>query len=310
MITLLTFLIGPATAADPPDVALQSVILYDQKNFGGDRWHLYNSIEHLPHQSIPWWHWFVLPLPIGVLKNTAPPTAREADDRAASLRVMNDAIIRVYEHPNYQGHSERFSSDAEALNPPDRTSSVKFLGNEDHPYIVLYEHTYYNGDSRVLLSSDHDLRHGGSVVDFDDTVTSILVSDGAKARICEHPYGGGRCVELTDSVPDLRTIGMDDAVSSVIAEHPHVILYEHLNYTGNRMLVTGSMDIRNEEGLVPGFDFNDQATSLAVYGGASVTINKHPAGGNTGTDAYVVTDHVPDLRTIGMNDTITYVEID
>ncbi len=319
MITVLTLLSAAQAqgvpyqwrAGDPPEVNPHGVVLWEHPNFTGDWW-LANDESNFPNST-------VAPNDVGTIVELLTPVGwinlirgeyLLYNDTASSAATVGGAIANIYEHYDNKG-AYQFIRDSSAHMPlDDKASSVKFLGNEDHPYIVLYEHTYYNGDFRVLLTNDLDLRYYGAAAGFDDTMTSIKLVNGAKARICKDWGGYGHCVDVNESIPDLRTVGMDDTVTSVLATHPHALLWEHPNYTGNVVLVTEDTDLRGARGLSPINDINDRATSMAVFGGASVTINKNSAGGNTGTDSVVVTDHVPDLRTIGMDDTITYVEID
>ncbi len=279
MMSFLALIIAqPATAQVAPDVIPYKAVLYADPNFSGTSWGLSENNPHF---------------------------ASDLNDTVSSSETFG-AQIELCEHPDYTG--ECVDSSFETMSMfDDAYTSMRFSKSSENPYIILWEHPNYTGRSRLVLTSDNDLRIGGSVAGFDDTMSSIEVVLDAKAKICEHPNGGGACVELTDSVPDLRTIGMDDAVSSVLATHPHAVLFQHPNYGGDALLVSGLQGALAVQVGLPGeTSFNDQASSIAVYGGAEVTLREHPWHGIHGK-THTTTTSIPDLRTVGMDDLTSVV---
>jgi hypothetical protein len=74
--------------------------------------------------------------------------------------------------------------------------------------IVLYEQPNFRGRSQVI---DRDL---ASLVFFNNDAGSIAV-EGGRWELCDQPRYGGRCVTITEDVPDLRRLRLNNQVSSV-----------------------------------------------------------------------------------------------
>jgi len=74
--------------------------------------------------------------------------------------------------------------------------------------LVLYERTNYGGDSRDVLNSAGNLGSSG------DRFRSVQV-DGGTWELCDDSSRNGRCVTVSQDVPDLRTLGLRNGVTSV-----------------------------------------------------------------------------------------------
>jgi hypothetical protein len=73
--------------------------------------------------------------------------------------------------------------------------------------LVFYDRPNFRGDARNVMNSATNL---GSV---GDRVRSVQVYGGTW-ELCEGAYRNARCVTVTDSIPDLRSLGFRDGVAS------------------------------------------------------------------------------------------------
>ena len=73
---------------------------------------------------------------------------------------------------------------------------------------MLYDGANFRGRSVTIDSATPRL------VFFNDRAGSVEVF-GGRWDLCDQPRYGGRCVAITDSVRDLRSLGLGDRVSSV-----------------------------------------------------------------------------------------------
>lgn len=156
------------------------------------------------------------------------------NDRASSV-VVQDGRWEVCDDVGFQGRCVilrpghyRSLRDIDMNN---RISSVRELRGRGHghdhdhgrgdddddrprplpPQIVLYEHSGFWGQA---FSSDHDVSNFVRL-GFNDRASSAIVL-GDRWEVCEHIEYGGRCVILRPGrYPDLRSMGLNDRLSSV-----------------------------------------------------------------------------------------------
>jgi hypothetical protein len=76
--------------------------------------------------------------------------------------------------------------------------------------LILFEDSGFRGDARPVSWTVPDLKQLG----FNDQASSARVEQGAW-ELCADAYFQGHCVVVTDSVTDLRSLRLGDAVSSV-----------------------------------------------------------------------------------------------
>jgi hypothetical protein len=81
-------------------------------------------------------------------------------------------------------------------------------GNSSQARLVLYDRPNYRGDGRDVLNGSSNL---GSI---GDRARSVEVYGGTW-ELCEGAFRNARCVTVSESVPDLRRIGLRNGVSSV-----------------------------------------------------------------------------------------------
>ncbi len=140
--------------------------------------------------------------------------------------------------------------------------------------ITLYERDAYGGRRYTTAESVSDLANVG----FNDRASAVVVNGGTW-QLCSDAYFRGKCVTLTTGrYPSLRTMRMNDTVSSLrdvgwaSAPAPgasrrapqafasHIVLYSQPNLGGRGMTLDESN--ANFEAI----GFNDTARSAVVYG--------------------------------------------
>ena len=176
--------------------------------------------------------------------------------------------VILYEHPGFQGRSERFLADELQLNDnhigADTASSVRL---DPGCQVVIFEHPDFRGRAVVLESDTYDLRNTNLGA---DTASSLqLRCDGVAAPgsarrgvvLYEHQNFRGRSERFTadDSRLNDNVIRHDAASSLQVDPGCEVVLYEHPGYTGTSTLFRDSIsDLTNTH------VGNDRASSLTV----------------------------------------------
>ena len=161
----------------------------------------------------------------------AVPDLREAglNDRISSLEVDGNQAWEVCRDVNFQGGCRVFQGSIDDLRSEgwnDRISSMRAVGvargnnnrggifgiprrntNNRQSRLVFFDRTNFRGDARNVLNSATNL---GSV---GDRVRSVQVFGGTW-ELCEGASRNARCVTVTDSVSDLRSLGFRNGVST------------------------------------------------------------------------------------------------
>lgn len=161
----------------------------------------------------------------------AVPDLREAglNDRISSLEVDGNQAWEVCRDINFEGGCRVFHGSVDDLRSEgwnDRISSMRAVGfarnnnnrggafgiprgntSNRQSRLVLFDRTNFRGDARNVLTGATNL---GSV---GDRVRSVQVFGGTW-ELCEGAFRNARCVTVTDSVSDLRTLGFRNGVSS------------------------------------------------------------------------------------------------
>ncbi len=147
--------------------------------------------------------------------------------------------------------------------------------------ITFYEDEYYSGRSFRLEGSgqisnlrDKDL---GSTDNFNDEISSILISGNFKLTLYENKDFGGQSVEINLSRPYLDVLSNDDwndRISSIkwepltpASEAPKVVFYDQANFRGNSFVINGDGSISRLIDKRRGrLNWNDQIRSVKVFG--------------------------------------------
>ena len=159
------------------------------------------------------------------------PDLREhgLNDRISSLEVDGNQAWEVCRDINFSGGCRVFQGTIEDLRSEgwnDRISSMRVVGfgrgnngwgggwgnrgntnNNRQSRLVLYERTNFRGDARDVLNGAANLGSSG------DRARSVQVYGGTW-ELCEGGSRNARCVTISDSVSDLRSLGLRNGVAS------------------------------------------------------------------------------------------------
>jgi hypothetical protein len=163
-------------------------------------------------------------------RNEVPDLRQHAlNDRISSIEVDGNQAWEVCRDVNYGGGCRVFQGSIDDLRGEgwnDRISSMRAVGfargnanrgrvfdnrrgnaNVRQSRLVFYDRTNFRGDARNVLNSATNL---GSV---GDRVRSVQVYGGTW-ELCEGSFRDARCVTVTESIPDLRSLGFRNGVTS------------------------------------------------------------------------------------------------
>lgn len=160
------------------------------------------------------------------------PDLREhgLNDRISSLEVDGNLVWEVCRDINFAGGCRAFQGTIDDLRIEgwnDRISSLRVVGvarrinrrgewlgsqhnnrNNRDARLVLYERANFRGNGRDVLDGTIDLGP------FGDRVRSVQVYGGTW-ELCEGAFRNARCLTLSSSVSDLRSLGFWNGVTSV-----------------------------------------------------------------------------------------------
>lgn len=149
--------------------------------------------------------------------------------------------VYLYEHPGHRGRCVKVTlseSDLRRLAFDDQISSIRIVGNWS---VTLYRDLGGFGIASTFTADQDDL-FDTPISDNHATSTRVQPIDrraenqcdgGAGVYLYEYPVYQGRCVKLTQDVPDLRDYDFDDTASSLrIIGNWTVVLARDLDGTG------------------------------------------------------------------------------
>jgi hypothetical protein len=148
------------------------------------------------------------------------------NDRISSMEVDGNQAWEVCRDVNFAGGCRVFQGTIEDLRSEgwnDRISSMRAVsgrginsrgggwgnsrGNNRQSRLVLYERPNFRGDARNVMNSAANLGAAG------DRVRSVQVLGGTW-ELCDGTSRNARCVTVNDDVPDLRSLGLRNGVTS------------------------------------------------------------------------------------------------
>ena len=162
------------------------------------------------------------------------------NDQVMSMRVAS-GTWEICKDGNFRGTCETVSrdiSDLRSIGMGNKISSIRPAAprpvvNEQAP-IVLYSRANFSGEARAFDRTVNRI----SQVDFNDKARSVRVNSGVW-QICSDGNGGGRCEYVDSSIRNLRDLGLDRKISSVIrtnyqkGPNGHAIsLFNYSDYRG------------------------------------------------------------------------------
>ena len=150
------------------------------------------------------------------------------NDRISSLEINGNQVWEVCRDINFGGGCRVFQGSVEDLRAEgwnDRISSMRTVGfgrNNNNrggiwgnqrgnstyggSRLVLYDRTNFRGDARDIINGSNNLGSAG------DRARSVQVYGGTW-ELCDGTSRNSRCVTVTDSVPDLRSLGLRNGVA-------------------------------------------------------------------------------------------------
>ena len=158
------------------------------------------------------------------------------NDRISSIHVNGNQAWEVCRDINFSGGCRVFTGSVEDLRQEgwnDRISSMRVVGfarngnsrnggwwdnggygngngngRGSQTRVVLFDRTNFRGESRDVINNASNLGSLG------DRARSVQVYGGTW-ELCDGAYRNARCVTVSQSIPDLRTLGLRDGVASV-----------------------------------------------------------------------------------------------
>ncbi len=178
-------------------------------------------------------------------RSDIPNLARtEFNDRISSVRVGPGEEWEVCEHANYGGRCVTITGEERDLRQnswDNMISSIRRVragypnpGPDPgrQPYIVLHAETNYRGGNARYTDRTNNL------FAFNNRAESVTVGRG-QWQLCDGIGFGGRCVTVSQSVPNLNSLGMRDKIRSVRpvdydtpSTRDYIVLYDQVNYRG------------------------------------------------------------------------------
>jgi hypothetical protein len=236
-------------------------------------------------------------------------------NRATSFQIRSGTWLMCSE-PGFAGRCVAFDASVENLRRTGFNNSVASLrpirggnvgGNNPNSRsaITLYERPNYTGRGWTFTDDDPDL----SRYQINDQISSVRVH-GGRWRLC-FDANYGRCRDLDGSLPSLRSIGMNNTISSVQELRPgrptdpvpplpgptgSVTLYEDSDFQGRAVAVDRAVRDLGQ------LNFNNRVTSLRVPPGERWTVC---AGQDFSGQCATVAGDVPSLSRFGLNDRVS-----
>jgi hypothetical protein len=197
------------------------------------------------------------------------------------------------------------------------------------PFAIVYEHSEYNGHSKVIYWGNYHsnlskTRWDNSVnLNMNDKISSVKLYNGMALWAYQHKERGGRVVHITENIRNMKSINFNDSISSIDSYNairnlkarniPLVMLFSEKNYQGSCLTLyfnygAGIPEHTMEEyatltaaSMVIGWEereMNDQASSVRCYNGARVDLFE-----NTGLKGMTLStaDNIADLSAYGFD---------
>jgi hypothetical protein len=144
------------------------------------------------------------------------------NDKISSIRVAPGESWEVCQDIDYANRCQiinRSIANLRTIGWDDRISSLRRLrgrfdrGRSQEPVrgIMVFTDRDFRGESTSFREDAADLVAYG----LNDRISSIRLSPGETWEVCQDINFANRCQIVTRSIPDLRTIGWDDRISSL-----------------------------------------------------------------------------------------------
>lgn len=212
--------------------------------------------------------------------------------------------VLFYPDTRFRGTAREFVMDMANLRDigfNDRISSVRVLG--ETKVAALYQHRDYRGNCLTVQGDLERMPDG-----FNDQVTSIrfgIACPELKATLYQDTQHRGKFVQLFGDAPNLRDIGLHDAVSSIkLGTADRIAVYTDINFAGVCAEVTG--DVARTAELRVG---NDRISSVKIGGQCPAVALILFQDTNYGGKQLAITADVANLKNAGFNDSASSIRV-
>lgn len=206
--------------------------------------------------------YLVLDGPVASLQNVG------FNDRASSLQIRSGRW-EVCSERGFNGTCRIFDasvSNFKNSNFNDVVSSIRPANavNQRKPSVILYQHAQFEGASLEVENAIPNLQNTNP--NFNDIASSIKIERG-RWEVCSDADFHGNCRVINASASSFDNLGLNDQISSIRPAsdvntlRPRVILFEHDNFRGKRLVVEDN--ITNFEAV----NFNDITSSVQLERG-------------------------------------------
>lgn len=203
------------------------------------------------------------------------------NDRASSLwvRALPKAVGWVYENANYNNGIAGLALPTGSYNMA--ALSAKGIANDvitslkvDSGYeMVLYQNDNFSGDSLILAANNTDLStYALGSGNWDNQVTSLRIrqaAGSATAQLYHRIFFAGNQTALasgsyTKTALAARGLANDSLNSLKIAPGYEAVLYEHDNFTGDSLILTGNAQRLDAYASMNTTGWDKKTTSLRI----------------------------------------------
>lgn len=206
------------------------------------------------------------------------------NDKTSSIEVSYP--VSVFQHCNYKGYKVglplgKYTKDKlEKMGV--RNNDLSSLKTHQNCWVSLFSKDNFKGKrfiikgpSKCFVDLKVDINRDGSKWDWNDKVSSIIVSDGntigpykQTASLYQHCDYKGYEINLPEgeyNLAKLRSLGMkNDDISSLRTNGLNVVLYEHDNFEGKRLFFLGDSDNCFTNNITEKLNWNDNTSSVMV----------------------------------------------
>lgn len=235
------------------------------------------------------------------------------NDRISSITVEPGYSVLACQNSRLRGRCEILSndvSDLRSISFNDVVSSLLISKSADSSPVAVYKDVNFNGRFLGLEEGEVTIQELRDSVG-NDRISSITIEPGYSVLACQNSGLRGRCEIFTSDTSDLRTISFNDVISSLsitkLADQPPVTVFQNVNFNGNSLAIEQEGDITIQD-LRNSSVGNDVISSIQITDGYVVRACEHSRQGGSGR-CEIFTSSISDLRTIGFNDTISFVSV-
>ena len=241
-------------------------------------------------------------------------TVRKSD----STSTLDEGCIRVW--AGYIGDnsypSATLCQDTPDLATYQISKQISAVEVGPNTKVILYSNVNYQGTPFVLSQTDNFVK----LQAFNDQAASLIIRNTVIKEGCAIIWAGYiddyayPSAYICQSVPDLRTLGIDKQISSVsLGANTMVVLWSNYNYQGNTFSITANDNFNKLQ------NFNDQTSSVQIKSTLATNTNTTLQEGcirvwvgyigDKNYNSAVICKDTPDLRPLGVDKGISAIEV-